>query len=88
MGRAHPPADISLDGLAVTTHRSVPSGPLVNELDGMEKRHLSWQRGYSNSFHSYKYFGRIKVLDESDRFNVKTYGVTIGIQIIGRVICG
>jgi hypothetical protein len=27
MGRAHPPADISLDSLAVRTHRSNPSGP-------------------------------------------------------------
>jgi hypothetical protein len=27
IGRPHPPADIRLDGLAVTTHRSVPSGP-------------------------------------------------------------
>jgi hypothetical protein len=26
MGRPLPPAGISLDGLAVTTHRSVPSG--------------------------------------------------------------
>ena len=45
MGRPHPPADISLDGLAVTTHRSCPSSPLVVELVGMERRHLFWQRG-------------------------------------------
>jgi hypothetical protein len=45
VGRAHPAADISLDGLAVTTHRSIPSGPLVVEVVGMERRHLSWQRG-------------------------------------------
>lgn len=41
----HPPADISLDGLAVTTPRSVPSGPLVVEVVGMKRRRLSWQRG-------------------------------------------
>ena len=27
VGRPHPPADISLDGFAVATHRSIPSGP-------------------------------------------------------------
>jgi hypothetical protein len=27
--RAHPPSDISLDRLAVTTHRLAPSSPLV-----------------------------------------------------------
>ncbi|MCP9773801.1 hypothetical protein KBY66_14475, partial [Synechococcus sp. Tobar12-5m-g] len=41
----HPPADISLDGLAVWTHWSVPSGPLVIGMVGMERLHLSWQRG-------------------------------------------
>jgi hypothetical protein len=45
MGKAHPPADISLDGLAVTTHRSVPSSPLAVKVVGMERHHLSWQRG-------------------------------------------
>jgi hypothetical protein len=43
MERPHPPADISLDGLAVTTHRSGPSSPLVVELVGIERRHLFWQ---------------------------------------------
>lgn len=47
VGRPHPPADISLDGLAVRTHWSVPSGPLVVEMVGMERHHLSWQRGTS-----------------------------------------
>jgi len=66
MRRTNPPSHISLDGLAVTTHRSAPSSPLVKsgrdgeastflaegassplvvEVDGMERRHLSWQRG-------------------------------------------
>jgi hypothetical protein len=45
MGRSQPPADISLDGLAVRTHRSIPSGPLEVEVAGMERRQLSWQRG-------------------------------------------
>ena len=34
-----------LDGLAVTTHRSGPSSPLVVELVGMERCLLCWQRG-------------------------------------------
>jgi hypothetical protein len=45
VGWPHPPADISLDGLAVRTHRSIPSGPLVVEVVRMERRQLSWQRG-------------------------------------------
>jgi len=45
MGRPHPEADISLDGLAVTIHGSVLSSPLVVEVVGIERRHLSWQRG-------------------------------------------
>lgn len=40
--RAHPTADISLDSLAVRTHRSVPSSPLMDEKDGLERGHLSW----------------------------------------------
>ncbi len=40
--RTHPPPHISFDGLAVATHCSAPSSPLVIE---MEKRQLSWQRG-------------------------------------------
>ena len=36
---------ISRDGLAVTTHRSVPSSPLVVGMVGMKRRQLSWQRG-------------------------------------------
>ena len=45
MRRTHPPPHISFDGLAVATHCSAPSSPLVNELDGIERRQLSWQRG-------------------------------------------
>jgi hypothetical protein len=44
IGRAHPPAHISLDALAVGGHRSVPSGHLVVKTVGMERRHLSLQR--------------------------------------------
>jgi hypothetical protein len=44
-GRPHPSTDISLDGLAGTTHRSVPSSPLVVKVVGIERRQLSWQRG-------------------------------------------
>lgn len=43
--RSHPRAVISLDELAVTTNRTAPSRPLVVKVDGMEWRHLSWQRG-------------------------------------------
>lgn len=43
----HPPANISFHSLAVRTHRSTPSGPLVGEVDGMEGLQLSWQRGVS-----------------------------------------
>jgi len=43
--RSHQPADISLEGLAVTTHRSVPSSPLVVKVVGMKRRQLSWQKG-------------------------------------------
>ena len=50
MGWAHPPSHISFDGLAVTTLRSIPSGPLVVEMVGMERRHLSWQRGLRMEF--------------------------------------
>jgi len=49
MGRPHPPADISLEGLAVTKHGSNPSCPLVVETVGMERLHLSWQRGDLNA---------------------------------------
>ena len=42
---AHSPANISLDALVVWTHRSTPSGPLVVEMDGLERRHLCYQRG-------------------------------------------
>lgn len=45
MGRAHPAVDIRLEYLTGGVQRSVPSGPLVVEIDGMEARHLSWQRG-------------------------------------------
>jgi hypothetical protein len=45
VGRAHPRAHISLDGLAVRTHRSVLSGPLVVRMVGMERRQLSWKSG-------------------------------------------
>jgi hypothetical protein len=45
MGRPHPPSHIGLDGLAVTTHRSIPSSPQVVVVVGMKRRHLSWQRG-------------------------------------------
>jgi len=45
MRRTHPPSDVSFDGFAVTTYRSVPSSPLVNDVVGMERRHLSWLRG-------------------------------------------
>lgn len=43
--RTHPSADTSLDGLAVTMSRSIPSGPLAVKVVGMERRHLSWQKG-------------------------------------------
>jgi hypothetical protein len=43
--RAHPPSYISFDGLAVATHCSAPSSPLVEKVAGMERRQLSWQRG-------------------------------------------
>ncbi len=42
---SHPPADISLESLAVATHRSVPSSPPVAKVVGMKRRHLSWQSG-------------------------------------------
>jgi len=53
MGRPHPAADISLDGLAVTTHRSIPSSPLVVEVVGINRRHLSWQRGPGHALPCY-----------------------------------
>ena len=43
--RTHSPANISLDGLALGTHQLVPSSPLVVEMNGLERRHLSWLRG-------------------------------------------
>jgi hypothetical protein len=36
---------ISLGGLAVATHLSVPSDPPVVGVVEIERRHLSWQRG-------------------------------------------
>ena len=42
---SHPPSHISIDGLAVTTHCSAPSSPLVEKAVGMERRQLCWQRG-------------------------------------------
>ena len=42
--RTHPPPHISLDSLAVAMHCSAPLSPLVEELVGMERRHLCWQR--------------------------------------------
>lgn len=44
MGRPHSPADISLDSLAKVESRSIPSGPLMVGMIGMERRHLFWQR--------------------------------------------
>ncbi len=41
--RIHP--HISLDGLAVTTHCSSLSSPLVEKVVKMERRQLCWQRG-------------------------------------------
>ena len=38
-------AYISFDGLAVATHCSAPSSPLVEKVVEMERRQLSWQRG-------------------------------------------
>ena len=45
MAGPHPPSDVNLDRLAVTTHRIAPSSPLVEKVVGMERRQLSWQRG-------------------------------------------
>lgn len=44
-GMPLPPPDIRLDGLATTMHQSSPSGPLMNEVVGMERDLLSWQKG-------------------------------------------
>ena len=43
--RAHPPSHVSFDGLAATIRRIAPSSPLVDNVVGMERRQLSWQRG-------------------------------------------
>jgi SAM-dependent methyltransferase len=43
--RTHPPPHFSFDGLAVTTHRIAPSSPVLEQVVGMERRQLSWQRG-------------------------------------------
>jgi len=43
VGRDHAPADISIVGLAIRAHRSIPSSPIVLIVAGMERRHLSWQ---------------------------------------------
>ena len=48
--RTHPPSHINFDGLAVATHCSAPSSPLVVKVVGMERRQLSWQRGWAHSF--------------------------------------
>jgi hypothetical protein len=42
-----PATYISLDGLAVTIHRSLPSSPLVFKLVELVRRHFTWQRGAS-----------------------------------------
>lgn len=47
MWGAHPPPHISLDGLAVAAHWSAPSSPLVEKVVEMERRQLSWQRGWA-----------------------------------------
>lgn len=44
MRETHPPADISLAGLAIAKHRSVPSGSLVG-MGVLERHQLCWQRG-------------------------------------------
>jgi hypothetical protein len=43
---AHTPFHLSFYGLAVTTHCSAPSSPLVVKMVVAERRQLFWQRGH------------------------------------------
>ncbi len=45
MEKPHPPAEISFDSLAVSTQRSTPSGPVMVEVVGRERRQLFWHKG-------------------------------------------
>jgi hypothetical protein len=62
--RTHPPPHITLDSLAVATHCSAPSSPLVEELVGIKGDIIACRGGDMISIEYFEYNKALKTEDK------------------------